>query len=121
MKTYDKSHLQFEISCWVRLLKCIELDNVCLKNRLAELIEKCESNEIDNLEQFLNKFIAKDNLISILRNEVALQSNEMMNEKPITPNKIEHHFNFRKDIMYFKTSFDKMKHEFIEHTTRLKD
>jgi hypothetical protein len=36
MKTYDKSHLQFEISCWVRLLKCIELDNVCLKNRLAE-------------------------------------------------------------------------------------
>lgn len=118
MKTYDKSHLQFEISCWVRLLKCIELDNVCLKNRLAELIEKCESNEIDNLEQFLNKFIAKDNLISILRNDAALQLKEMISDKPISSKEIEHHFNFRKDILFFKSAFEKMKHDFIEQTTR---
>ena len=121
MKTYDKSHLIFEISCWNRLLKYIELDNVCLKNRLADLIEKCKPNELDNLEQFLNRFVAKDNLISILRNDVALQLDEMMSDKPITPNEIEHHFNFRKDIMFFKTAFEKMKNEFIEHSTKQKD
>ena len=65
MKTYDKSHLLFEISCWNKLLKCIELDNVCLKNRIAELIAKCKSDELEQLEYFLNQFIAKDNLISI--------------------------------------------------------
>lgn len=121
MKTYDKSHLLFEISCWNRLLKCIELDNVCLKNRLADLIANCKPNELDNLEQFLNCFIAKDILISILRNEVALQSNEMMKDKPIKSEAIVHHFNFRKDIMFFKTAFDKMKYEFIEHSTKQKD
>ena len=118
MKTYDKSHLLFEISCWNRLLKCIELDNVCLKNRLAELIEKCKSDELDQLEYFLNQFIAKDNLISILRNEVVLQSNEMMKDKPINSEAIEHHFNFRKDILFFKSAFEKMKYDFIEQTTR---
>jgi hypothetical protein len=117
MKTYDKSHLQFEISCWDRLLKCIELNNVYFKNRLAELIGQCKPNELDTLEQFLNLFITKDNLISILRNEVALQLKAMMTNETITIEEIEHHFNFRKDIIFFKNSFEKMNTDFIEYST----
>lgn len=118
MKTYDKSHLLFELNCWDRLLKSIEMDNVCLKNRLAELINKCNPDELETLEQFQNLFIAKDNLISILRNDVVLQLHEMINDKAINNEEIDHHFNFRKDILCFKTAFEKMKIDFIEYSTK---
>jgi len=119
MKTLNKTHFLFELECWDRFLKYIELENVCLKNQLAALIKSSKTEDIELLENYLNVFVAKDSLISILRKEVAIQLQALKNTEVYNSEKINHHLRFRKDIQLFKTEFEKMKGEFIVYTTKL--
>ncbi|KAA9038527.1 hypothetical protein FW778_13275 [Ginsengibacter hankyongi] len=72
MQNLKLSQLKFEIETCKRLLNFIADENVHLKNRLAEIVK--DSFEIDMLgemENYLSKFVAQDELINLLKNDIA--------------------------------------------------
>jgi hypothetical protein len=64
--------LQYETDTWKRLLDFMMEENINLKIRLSEIIkDKFNKNALEDLEDFQSNFIKEDELISLLRNEVA--------------------------------------------------
>jgi len=62
----------FEISSIKRAIDFIMEENIHLKNRIAEIIENGFNNKmLVKLEMFQSRFISEDQLIGLLRNEVA--------------------------------------------------
>ena len=62
----------FEISSIKRAIDFIMEENIHLKNRIAEILEYGFNNKmLVKLEIFQNSFISQDQLIGLLRNEVA--------------------------------------------------
>ena len=72
MQDLKLPQLKFEIETCKRLLNFITDENVHLKNRLAEVVK--ESFEVDMLvemENYLSKFVAQDEYINLLKNDIA--------------------------------------------------
>ena len=64
--------LQNESDTWKRLLGYMMEENIHLKNRLSELLkDKFDKNLLEEVESFQTSFLKKDDLIGILRNDVA--------------------------------------------------
>ena len=65
--------LQLEIDALKRLLASMMEENVHLKNRIPEILKNSFENKIlGKVEIFHNRFIMEDDLIGLLRNDVAL-------------------------------------------------
>lgn len=65
--------LQFEIDAIKRLLASMMDENVHLKNRIPEILKNSLENKmLGKVEIFHNRFIMEDDLIGLLRNDVAL-------------------------------------------------
>lgn len=72
MQTLKLIQLQYESDTWKRTLGFLIDENIHLKNRLSEILkEQFNRNLLDEVETFQNKFIHEDELISLLRNDVA--------------------------------------------------
>jgi hypothetical protein len=64
--------LQYESDTWKRLLEFMMEENVYLKNRLSEiLMDNFAESLLADAENFLNRFIKEDDIIALLRHEVA--------------------------------------------------
>ena len=64
--------LQFEINALKRLLAFMMDENVHLKNRIPEILKNSFENKmLGKVEIFHNRFIMEDELIGMLRNNVA--------------------------------------------------
>ena len=63
---------QFEQDTWKQLLGYMMEENIHLKNRITEIL-KDKPNRIllDDVENFQSHFIMEDEMISILRNDIA--------------------------------------------------
>lgn len=63
--------LQYEISSWKRFLDYLTEENIQMKNRLSEILkDKFDSYLLEEVDGFQTRFIRKDNLVEVLRNEV---------------------------------------------------
>ena len=64
--------LQYESDTWKRLLGFMREENILLKNRLSEILkDRFDKNLLEEVEAFQSDFIKKDELLVLLRNDVA--------------------------------------------------
>ncbi len=64
--------LQYETETWKRLLGFMMDENVHLKNRISEILKDgFDNNLLVEVESFQNQFVKEDELILLLRNDVA--------------------------------------------------
>jgi len=64
--------LQYESDTWKRLLAFMVDESIHRKNRLVEILKKMSDKDVlVEAEKFQNRFLEQDNLIGLLRNEVA--------------------------------------------------
>ena len=72
MTFYKFKQLQFECNTWKRMLSFMMEENVYLKNRLSEILADAGTSEgLVEIEDFQSRFLRSDELIRILRNDVA--------------------------------------------------
>ncbi len=63
--------LKYEINSWKRFLDYLTEENIQMKNRLSEILkEKFDTYLLEEVDGFQTRFIRKDNLVEVLRNEV---------------------------------------------------
>lgn len=109
--------VQYEVDSWKRVLRFITEENIYLKSRLSEAIkDRFDERLLIDAEEFQTKFLKKDELISLLRNETAewekLLVREMF-EDEIKMNEIERKFKtLRSNISFAESGFNKIKAEF---------
>jgi hypothetical protein len=64
--------LQYESETWKRLLGFMTDENIHLKNRLSQILkEKFNPELLEEVESFLNYFSKEDELIVLLRDDIA--------------------------------------------------
>lgn len=64
--------LQFETLSWQRLLDFMTDENIHHKNRLSEILkERFDKNLLEEVDGFQNRFIRMDELIALLRHDLA--------------------------------------------------
>ena len=74
--------LQVEVNTWKRLLNFVSDENVCLKNRLSEILKNgFDRKLLEEFENFQNKFIKQDEMITFLRNDIAELDKLLLNQK----------------------------------------
>jgi hypothetical protein len=72
MAEHKLKRLQFESDAWKRLLCFMMDENVFLKNMLSEILkDEFDKKQLGQIEDFQNRFIKEDEVISLLRNDVA--------------------------------------------------
>ena len=64
--------LKYESDTWKRLLDFMMDENIQLKNRLSEVLkDQFDKNLLDDVERFQSHFIKEDQLIGLMRNDIA--------------------------------------------------
>ena len=64
--------LRHEINTWKRMLGLMQEENVHLKNRLSDVLkDRFNKNMLDGVEFFQTNFIKEDEVIGLLKSEVA--------------------------------------------------
>ncbi len=64
--------LQYESNAWKRVLGFMTEENVHLKNRLSQILkEKFNADLLEEAEVFQSNFVKEDELIGLLRNDIA--------------------------------------------------
>lgn len=109
--------LQNESDSWKKLLDFMMDENIHLKNMLSEVLKnKFDKNLLVEIEGFQNRFIKEDQLVGLLRNDVAgldkLLEREIFEDGKIV-NEIDRRLkNLRNNIVYAEKQFGKLKLEF---------
>ncbi len=76
------NQLQVEVNTWKRLLNFFSDENVCLKNRLSEILKNgFDRKLLEEFENFQTKFIKQDETITFLRNDIAELDKLLLNTK----------------------------------------
>ena len=76
------NQLQVEVNTWKRLLNFFSDENVCLKNRLSEILKNgFDRKLLEEFENFQTKFIKQDETITFLRNDIAELDKLLLNNK----------------------------------------
>lgn len=85
LPTLKLKQLQHESETWMRLLDFMMSENIHLKNRLSEILkEQFDEKLLSGVENFQNTFLKQDQLIELLRNEVAELNELFLNTLPGT-------------------------------------
>jgi late competence protein required for DNA uptake (superfamily II DNA/RNA helicase) len=72
MSEFKLRQLKYETDTWKRLLGFVMEENIHLKNRLSEVLkENFDKNLLNDVEKFYAGFIKEDELIGLLRNDIA--------------------------------------------------
>ncbi|MDN3655266.1 hypothetical protein QWZ08_06510 [Ferruginibacter paludis] len=116
--------VQFEQDTWKRLLGFMMDENIHLKNRIAEILkDNPDRSLLDDVENFQSRFIMEDEMISILRNDIAhieklFAEGETSNGKLIAEinNRLQR---LREDIALAEFQFNKLKIEFNTYLTQI--
>lgn len=116
--------LQFESDIWKRLLGFIMDENVHMKNRISEILKNgFNKNLLDEVERFQNRFIKEDELISLLRNEVA-EFDKLLVREIVEDGKIKEDINRRlkklsNNINIAESQFVKLQSEFSHYLSEM--
>lgn len=108
--------ISYETDTWKRLLSFMMDENVRLKNRISEILDdKFNKQMLDQIEIFHGNFLKEDELIGLLRNDVAeiekLLHKEINEEEVIaeTEKKVR---KLRNNIITADRQFSNLKLEF---------
>ncbi len=72
MSEVTLGQLKYESDTWKRLLGFVMEENIHLKNRLSEVLNaNFDKNLLNDVENFYSEFIRADELIGLLRNDIA--------------------------------------------------
>lgn len=111
--------LQFmhEADTWKRILEYIQVENVFLKTRLAEVTrEIADGAWLNQAEYFQNHFVAEDQAIALLRHDVAdmelLLKRELEEDGAIIKEVRKHYKKLRREMELTEQRFNRMKFEF---------
>jgi tRNA A37 N6-isopentenylltransferase MiaA len=109
--------LQYESDTWKRLLAFMTDENIHLKNRLSEILkERFDKNLLEEVEVFQNRFVRGDELINLLREDVAdlekLLKREIFEDGKIMKETDRALKNIRRNIIIAERQFAKLKLDF---------
>lgn len=117
MPALKKNQLHFETVSWQRLLDFMTDENIHLKNRLSEILkDRFDKNLLEEADGFQNRFVSQDEMIWLMRHDVAefkklmltdIYENQKKNKKIVQ--KIN---NLRKNIVNAEKNFSILKSEF---------
>ena len=111
------SQLQYESDTWKRLLGFMRDENIHLKNMLSEVLKnKFDNNLLEEAESFHNSFLKEDDLIGLLRNEVA-ELDKLLERRKFEDSKTINEIDKRKaklhdNIITAETQFSNLKSAF---------
>jgi hypothetical protein len=75
------NQLQIEAKTWKRFLNFFRDENVCLKNKLSDILKNgFDRRLLEELENFQTKFIKRDELFGVLRNDIAALDKLLLNQ-----------------------------------------
>lgn len=109
---------QHESDAWKRKLESWLQENVYLKNRLAELLSQdhVDMKFLDAAELFLNGFVRKDEIIYLLRNDIArfdkLLKEEEYKDKALAKTIEQKNKMMRKELLKLDSTFNDVKMQF---------
>ncbi len=64
--------LQYEADTWKRLLGFMMDENIQLKNRISQILkDRFDQNLLEEVEGYQSSFVKEDELIGLLRNDIA--------------------------------------------------
>ncbi len=109
--------LQHETDSWKRRLAFMKEENILFKNTISEILsDGFNRNLLEEVEEFQNRFIKADEVIGLLRNDIAeidkLLLREIFEDGKIV-REIELTFKrFRNHLLVAQRQFDNLKTEF---------
>ena len=72
MKELELKQVLYEKETWKRLMSFMTEENICLKNRLSDVLkDPFNNNLLEQLECFQTRFLKADKLMDLLRRELA--------------------------------------------------
>ncbi len=110
--------LLHETATWKRVLVFLQEENIHLKNRLSDVLkERFNKRMLDDVEIFQNNFIKEDELISLLKNELAEIEKNITSNVVIIGGKLEKNIDakvkrLRTNIENAEKSFAKVNNDF---------
>jgi hypothetical protein len=109
--------LQYQVNSWKRLLDYLTEENIQMKNRLSEILkEKFDTYLLEEVDGFQTRFIRKDNLIALLRNEIKeldeIPVAEISKDERILKKMIIKIKRLHKNISNTEKQFGKLKSDF---------
>ena len=117
MSQLKLKQLQHESDTWKRSLAFMIDENIQLKNRLADILRtEFDKSLLDDIEVFQTNFLREDEMISLLRKDVAtldkLLVREIFEDGKIADNVNRMLKEIRRNISIAETHFGKLKSEF---------
>ena len=117
MSQIKLKQLQHESDTWKRSLAFMMDENVQLKNRLADILRsEFDNNLLEDIENFQTNFIREDEMISLLKTDIAkldkLLVREVFEDGQIVDNINRMLKEIRRNISIAETQFGKLKLEF---------
>lgn len=101
------------LTMWGQLLHGLLEENAALKTQLAEAIRVCAACEqLDMLEDFQARFIAKDTVIALLRRDLAEIVAAARGEEFLTPEQSTATVKLGRDMLRMKEQIRALKTEF---------
>ena len=111
LNTNLREQMLHELETWLRTLNYIQQENIYLKNRLAEIIKNgMDDAMLEQVEYFQSQFLNKDTVITLLRQDIAIERNLNGDLSNIKNQKT--HDKLRKDMGLMEAEFSKLKFEF---------
>ena len=112
-----KKQLKYECDTWKRQLCFMLEENIWLKTRLSEILKDgIDDNLLDQIENFQSRSIREDDIIVLLRNEIAgldkLVEREMFEDGIIMKRVDSKIKSLRHNITAAERDFSKLKSEF---------
>lgn len=117
MPAFKLKQLQYESDTWKRILGFMMDENIHLKNRITDILKNgFDKNQLEGVEEFQNSFIKEDELIGLMRNEVAefdkLMVREIFEDGQIARDVYKKLNQLRHNIAVAERQFSKLKQEF---------
>ncbi len=107
-----------ENETWLRTLDYFQQENIYLKNRIAQIAKTNINNAfLADLENFQNRFVDKDAVISILRYDIAIQDDliesiKNPNDAVVNHKIINNQNKLRDDMQQMEREFNRLKFDF---------
>jgi hypothetical protein len=117
--SHNKKYLQYrhETDTWKRYLHFIQQENNHLKNRLSQVLQHDTDEQfLERAEYFQNKFVAEDDTVNMLRQDIqeldhllVKETGEDGNMLKDLPKKLK---KMQKDMEIVERQFSKLKSDF---------
>lgn len=98
---------------WLKTLERLRLENLWLKNRLIEIIQKDISKEqLEKAEYFQGLFLDKDTVLALLRRDIARLAKKVVTLLPERNGYIQERSKLREDVYRMEKEFSTVKDQF---------